>query len=62
MQIEQFEENFLKSLVQIESTLVGDYKFILNYQDHATKFLQLRPLRNKSASEVSEKVIEIFYQ
>jgi hypothetical protein len=36
------------------------YKFILVYQDHLTKFVFLRPLRSKTAEEVSYNLIDIF--
>ena len=38
----------------------GDYKFILNYQDHLTKFVVLRPLKSKRAAEVAYHVLDIF--
>jgi len=36
------------------------YKFILNYQDHLTKFVQLRPLQSKRAEEVAYVLLDIF--
>ncbi|XP_054272927.1 KRAB-A domain-containing protein 2-like [Macrosteles quadrilineatus] len=38
----------------------GEYKFILNYQDHLTKFVVLRPLKTKTADEVSDVLLDIF--
>lgn len=38
----------------------GDYKFILNYQDHLTKFVVLRPLKTKTAEEVADILLDIF--
>ena len=38
----------------------GAYKFILVYQDHLTKFIFLRPLKSKTAEEVSYNLIDIF--
>lgn len=38
----------------------GEYKFILNYQDHLTKFIQLRPLKSKTAEEVVLTLLPIF--
>ena len=37
-----------------------DNKFILNYQDHFSKFCVLRPLKRKTATAVAEVLIEIF--
>ena len=36
------------------------YNYILNYQDHLTKFIMLKPLRSKTARETSNALIEIF--
>ena len=36
------------------------YKYILNYQDHLTKFVILRPLKSKNATEVNEVLLDIF--
>lgn len=38
----------------------GEYKFIHNYQDHLTKFIQLRPLKSKTAEEVVLTLLPIF--
>ena len=38
----------------------GAHKFILNYQDHFSKFCVLRPLKSKHASAVAEVLLEIF--
>jgi len=38
----------------------GDYKFIMVYQDHLTKFVILRPLTRKRAEEVAYVLIDIF--
>ena len=44
----------------MESAPDGGYVQILNYQDHFTKFLVLRPLKSKRASEVAYNLIDIF--
>ena len=36
------------------------YKYILNYQDHLTKFVMLKPLKSKKTLEVNEAVLDIF--
>ncbi|XP_033209788.1 KRAB-A domain-containing protein 2-like [Belonocnema kinseyi] len=38
----------------------GNYKFILNYQDHLTKFVMLRTLKTKAAQEVTYSLLGIF--
>ena len=50
---------FQVDLIDMQSQPDGDFKFILNYQDHLTKFLILRPLRFKRAAEVGYHVLDI---
>lgn len=38
----------------------GDYKFILVYQDHLTKYILLHPLKHKRAEEVAYILLDIF--
>jgi len=38
----------------------GEYKFILVYQDHLTKYVLLRPLKHKRAEEVAYVLLDIF--
>ena len=47
-------------LIDMQSEPDGEFKFILNYQDHLTKFLCLRPLRQKTADEVADHLLDIF--
>ena len=47
-------------LIDLQSQPDDDFKFILNYQDHLTKFVLLRPFYTKTAMEVAQQVIEIF--
>ncbi|XP_023288360.1 KRAB-A domain-containing protein 2 [Orussus abietinus] len=47
-------------LIDLQSNRDGEYKFIMVYQDHLTKFVQLRPLKTKSAEEVARHVLSIF--
>ena len=37
-----------------------EFKFILNYQDHFSKFCILRPLKRKTATAVAEQLVDIF--
>ena len=39
----------------------GDFKFILHYQDHLTKFAVLRPLTSKLAAEVGFQLLDISF-
>lgn len=47
-------------LVDFQSCPDGEYHWLMNYQDHATKFLQLRPLKSKHAANVAEELVKIF--
>ena len=38
----------------------GEYKWLLVYQDHFTKFIQLRPIKSKCAKDVAEALLDIF--
>lgn len=56
----EFNERGQVDLVDFQSVPDGKYKWILNYQDHNTKFLSLRPLESKRASEVAYNLLSIF--
>ncbi|RVE42516.1 hypothetical protein evm_012838 [Chilo suppressalis] len=47
-------------LLDFQSCSDGEYKWLLNYQDYATKFLNLRPLKTKGAVEVASELMKIF--
>ncbi|XP_031344445.1 KRAB-A domain-containing protein 2-like [Photinus pyralis] len=47
-------------LIDMQSQEDEGYKFILVYQDHLTKFVQLRPLKTKRAEEVAYVLLDIF--
>jgi len=49
-------------LIDIQAQPEGNYKFILVYQDHLTKFVLLRPLTHKRAEEVELMYFLIFLQ
>ncbi|GFU54123.1 SCAN domain-containing protein 3 [Trichonephila clavipes] len=49
-------------LVDLESTPDGSYKWLLHYQDHATKFSFLRPLTSKRTTEVALELLKIFLE
>ena len=38
----------------------GDFKWVMHYQDHLTKFSILRPLKSKRAAEVAYQLTDIF--
>nr|XP_024215912.1 KRAB-A domain-containing protein 2-like isoform X1 [Halyomorpha halys] len=48
------------NLIDFQSQPDKDFKFILAYQDHLTKFVVLRALKTKMAAEVCEHIIDIF--
>ena len=47
-------------LIDMQSQPDGNFKWILNYQDHFTKFIHLRPLERKSAIDVATTLLDIF--
>ncbi|XP_060864326.1 KRAB-A domain-containing protein 2-like [Metopolophium dirhodum] len=47
-------------LIDMQAQPDGNFKFILVYQDHLTKFVNLRPLSNKHAEEVAYVLLDIF--
>ncbi|XP_067140873.1 KRAB-A domain-containing protein 2-like [Centruroides vittatus] len=47
-------------LIDLQSHRDGEYKFIMVYKDHSTKFVQLRPLKTKTAEEVAYHLLHIF--
>ena len=69
MQVVKFEMLFLFFFILILNVLhpfhsfikLGEYKFLMHYQDHGTKFSYLRPLKSKEAREVAEELSKIFY-
>lgn len=55
-----FNERGQVDLIDFQSLPDQNYKWILNYQDHSTKFLFLRPLQSKRAEEVARQLLSIF--
>uniref|UniRef100_A0A8C6CHE6 KRAB-A domain containing 2 n=2 Tax=Monodon monoceros TaxID=40151 RepID=A0A8C6CHE6_MONMO len=47
-------------ILDMQSNADGEFKFILYYQDHLTKFIILRPLKAKQAHEVVAVLLDIF--
>ena len=47
-------------LIDMQSMPNGQYKWIMVYQDHLTKFCVLRPLNTKRAAEVAYQLMDIF--
>ncbi|XP_051167059.1 KRAB-A domain-containing protein 2-like [Leptopilina boulardi] len=47
-------------LIDMQSEKDGEFRFILNYQDHLTKFTMLKALKTKTAKEVAYHLVDIF--
>ena len=47
-------------MIDMQSQPDGDYKWILVYQDHLTKFVQIRPTKSKQATEVAYNLLDTF--
>ncbi|GBN67396.1 KRAB-A domain-containing protein 2 [Araneus ventricosus] len=56
----ELNSRFKVDLVDLQSHRDGEYKFIMVHQDHLTKFVQLRPLKTKTAEEVAYHLLQIF--
>lgn len=48
-------------LIDMQTCPDRDFKYILNYQDHLTKFVILRLLKTKTAEEVAHILLDIFF-
>ena len=46
--------------MQASGAVNSPYNFLLVYQDHLTKFVVLRPIKTKTATEVSATLLDIF--
>ena len=56
-----FGERGQLDLIDLSMSCTEDgYKYILNYQDHLTKFVMLKPLKSKKSSEVNKVLLDIF--
>lgn len=49
-------------LIDLQTAADGQYQWLMNYQDNATKFLHLRPLHSKRAVEVASELLKIFLE
>lgn len=47
-------------LINWDTEKDGEYRYIMVYQDHLTKFTSLRPLKTKRAEEVARELVDIF--
>lgn len=56
----EFNKRGQIDLIDMQTEPDGPYKFIMNYQDHLTKFVFLRALKTKRAEEVAYNLMDIF--
>ncbi|KAL4103913.1 hypothetical protein QTP88_019230 [Uroleucon formosanum] len=47
-------------LIDMQSQHINGFRFILNYQDHLTKFVLLRALSSKRAEEIAHNFLDIY--
>lgn len=57
---EDFGSRCQVDLIDFQTRPAGEYKFVLTFQDHFTKYVRLRPLKSKIALEVAQVLREIF--
>jgi hypothetical protein len=56
----EFNSRGQVDLMDFQSNPDGKYKFIMVYQDHLTKFCNIKPLTSKKAAEVVFNLIDVF--
>ena len=47
-------------LIDMQDDPDGDYNWILNMQDHFSKFVHLRPIKAKTAVDVATGILDVF--
>jgi transposase InsO family protein len=47
-------------LIDMQSQNINGFRFILNYQDHLTKFVLFRDLSSKRAEEITHNLLDIY--
>lgn len=56
-----FNDRCQVDLIDMQSCPDGDWRFIFVYQDHLTKFVQIKPLKTKRAEEVAAALADVFH-
>lgn len=56
-----FNDRCQVDLIDMQSCPDGEWRFIFVYQDHLTKFVQIKPLKTKRAEEVAAALVEVFH-
>ena len=54
------KERLQADLIDMQIDPIGEYKWILNKQDHFSMFVHLRPLKFKTAEEVASELLDVF--
>jgi len=49
-------------LIDFQSTPDGNFKWVMNYQDHVTKYLYLRPLTSKRTTKAAHELLNNFLE
>ena len=49
-------------LIDFQNCPDGEYKWLMNYRDHRTEYVHLRPLKSKEADAVAMELQRIFYE
>jgi len=55
-----FNSRALIDLIDMQSQCINNFRFIMNYQDHLTKFVVLKPLTSKRAEEIAHNLLDIY--
>lgn len=57
---QNFNSRAQMDLIDFQSLPDGEYKCVMVYQDHFSKFVQIQPLKYKAALEVANGLVDIF--
>ncbi|KFD49282.1 hypothetical protein M513_09834 [Trichuris suis] len=60
MVFSDFNSRCQVDLIDFQSHPDGEYKFIMVYQDHLTKFVVLKALKSKTAEQVAHNLVDVF--
>ena len=56
----EFNSRGQMDLIDMQSLSYNEYRYIMVYQDHMTKFVVLRPLKSKRETDVAMQILDIF--
>lgn len=58
--VNEFNSHVQADLVDMQAQECQEFRFFLVYQDHCTKFCQIRSLKRKTAQETASNILDMF--